>query len=387
MGPLEGVRVLELAAMGPAPFAAMMLADLGADVVRIDRFAAAGELPDSERRIRSTDPTAYVMHRGRRSVAIDLKQRAGADLVLDMVGRSDVLLEGYRPGVAERLGLGPDDCLARNPKLVYGRMTGWGQDGPLAQRAGHDINYIALSGALASIAREGERPMPPVNFVGDMGGGGMMLALGVVAALLSASRTGTGQVVDTAIVDGAAVLTTMLYGLLAQGRWSHAPGTNFVDTGSPFYEVYETGDAKFMAVGAIEPRFYGILLEKLGLPPEDEQAQNDPSTWGEKKKLFAEIFAGRTRDEWTAIFEGTDACVSPVLTIAEARGHPHNAARRTFVEVGGLVQPAPAPRFSRTPSDLGALPPAPGQDTRAVLEDFGVSADEIAELERAGVLG
>jgi alpha-methylacyl-CoA racemase len=387
VGPLDGVRVLEIAGMGPGPFAAMMLADMGADVIRIDRFAGRRELPDTERRVRGTDPTKYVLHRGRRSLAVDLKEAAAIELVLDLVSRSEVLLEGFRPGVTERLGLGPEECLARNPKLVYGRMTGWGQDGPLASTAGHDINYIALSGALASIAREGERPMPPVNFVGDMGGGGLMLAYGVVCALLSAARTGVGQVVDASIVDGSAALSVMLYGLLAQGRWSQTPGANFVDTGSPYYEVYETSDRRYVAVGAIEPRFYAELLEKLGLEPEDEATQNDRSRWPASKAKFAKIFATRTRDEWTARFEGTDACVTPVLTMAEAASHPHNRAREVFVEAGGIVQPAPAPRFSRTTPELERLPPAPGQHTDEVLRDFGLAEVDIVALREKGIVG
>ena len=386
MGPLAGVRVLELAGMGPAPFAAMMLADMGADVVRIDRYSGSGALPDSERRIRGTDPTRYVMHRGRQSLGIDLKRPGAAQLMLDLVERSDVFLEGYRPGVAERLGIGPGDCLGRNPRLVYGRMTGWGQDGPLAQRAGHDINYIALSGALASIAREGQRPMPPVNFVGDMGGGGLMLGFGVVCGLLNVARTGEGQVIDSAIVDGSAALTVMLYGLLAQGRWSHTPGANFVDTGSPYYEVYETSDRKYVAVGAIEPTFYAALLQKLGLPDEEVQHQNDRTSWPRLKATFAEIFASRTRDEWATIFEGSDACVSPVLTLEEAAAHPHNQVRQAFVEVDGIVQPAPAPRFSRTPAELDRLPPAPGADTDDVLRRFGKTDDDIAALRREGIV-
>ena len=349
MGPLDGVRVIEMAGMGPGPFAAMLLADLGAEVVRVDRWSSSGDLPDTERRVRGTDPTRYVLHRGRRSLGIDLKATGATELLLDMVAQADALIEGYRPGVMERLGLGPDACLTRNPRLVYGRMTGWGQDGPLAATAGHDINYIALSGALYQVARPGERPLPPVNFVGDMGGGGLMLAYGMVCGLLAVARGGRGQVVDAAITDGSALLTAMLYGLVAQGRWSATPGTNFADTGAPYYEVYETADGRHVAVGAIEPRFYATLIGKLGLEPEDEATQNDRSRWPETKRRFAEIFRTRTRDEWAAFFEDTDACVTPVLSMEEAPHHPHNVARSTFVQVDGVVQPARPPGSERRP--------------------------------------
>jgi alpha-methylacyl-CoA racemase len=387
MGPLTGVRVIELAGMGPGPFAAMMLADMGADVIRVDRFAGGAELPDTERRVRGQDPSRYVMHRGRRSIAVDLKHPRAVELILRMTEDADVLTEGFRPGVAERLGLGPRECLARNPRLVYGRMTGWGQDGPLAPRAGHDINYIALSGALANFARAGQAPVPPVNLAGDMGGGGLVLAFGVVCAVLHASRTGQGQVVDAAIVDGSAALTAMLYGLLAQGRWSGTPGTNFADTGAPYYDVYETADGRHVAAGAIEPRFYNLLLQGLGLPPEDEKEQNDQSKWPDKKRRFAAIFKTRTRDEWAEAFAGTDACVTPVLTLGEAAGHPHNQARSTFTELDGITQPAPAPRFSQTPAQLARRPPLPGEHTGEVLAGLGFKPDEIADYRDAGVIG
>ena len=387
MGPLAGVRVIELAGMGPGPFAAMMLADMGADVIRVDRSAGDAELPDTERRVRGQDPSRYVMHRGRRSIAVDLKHPRAGDLILRMVECSDVLIEGFRPGVAERLGLSPDACLARNPRLVYGRMTGWGQDGPLAPRAGHDINYIALSGALANFAREGQAPVPPVNLVGDMGGGGLMLAFGVVCAVLHASRSGRGQVVDAAIVDGSAALTAMLYGLLAQGRWTSTPGTNFADTGAPYYDVYETADGRHVAVGAIEPRFYNVLLQQLGLSPEDEREQNDRATWPEKKRLFARIFRTRTRDEWAEVFAATDACVTPVLSLDEAARHPHNQARGTFTELDGITQPAPAPRFSATRARLTRRPPVPGEHTDEVLAELGFKPDEIADYRDARIIG
>jgi alpha-methylacyl-CoA racemase len=387
MGPLDGVRVIEMAGMGPGPFAAMMLADLGADVVRVDRWSDSGDLPDTERRVRGTDPTRYVLHRGRRSLGVDLKAPGAAELLLDMAAQADALIEGFRPGVMERLGLGPDACLARNPKLIYGRMTGWGQHGPLAATAGHDINYIALSGALDQVARHGERPVPPVNLVGDMGGGGLMLAYGIVCGLLAVARGGRGQVVDAAITDGSAVLTAMLYGLVAQGRWSTTPGTNFADTGAPYYEVYQTADGKHVAVGAIEPRFYATLLDKLGLPAEDEITQNDRSRWPQAKRRFAEIFRARTRDEWTACFEGTDACVTPVLSMEEAPRHPHNLARSSFVQVDGVLQPAPAPRFSASATTILKPPPAPGDDTVSVLRDYGTTPARIEELRSQKVIG
>jgi alpha-methylacyl-CoA racemase len=304
-----------------------------------------------------------------------------------MAAQSDALIEGFRPGVMERLGLGPDACLARNPRLIYGRMTGWGQDGPLAATAGHDINYIALSGALDQVARAGERPLPPVNFVGDMGGGGLVLAYGVVCALLAVARGGAGQVVDAAITDGSALLTAMLYGLVAQGRWSTTPGTNFADTGAPYYEVYETADGKHVAVGAIEPRFYATLIGKLGLEPEAEATQNDQSRWPQTKVRFAEIFRTRTRDEWAAYFENTDACVTPVLSMEEAPHHPHNRARSSFVQIDGVVQPAPAPRFSASATRIGKPPPAPGEDTASVLRDYGFTLARIELLRSQKAIG
>jgi alpha-methylacyl-CoA racemase len=365
-GPLTGVRVVELAGLGPGPFAAMLLADLGADVIRVDRPPAAG----------TTDPRAYVMHRGRRSIALDLKDDAGRDVALRLIDRADALVEGHRPGVMERLGLGPDVCLARNPRLVYGRMTGWGQDGPLASTAGHDIDYIALSGALSVAARRGERPVPPVNLVGDFGGGGAFLALGIVAALWEAARSGRGQVVDAAMVDGSAVLTTMLHGLLAQGRWRDEAGVNFADTGSPYYDVYECADGRFVAVGAIEHPFYLELLRGLGLDGDDLPDRRDEASWPALKARFAEVFRTRTRDEWAEQFAGTDACVAPVLTLTEAPRHPHNVERSTFVEHAGIVQPAPAPRFARTPLRLDRPAPAPGDHTDEILAELGLAGRE-----------
>jgi alpha-methylacyl-CoA racemase len=378
-GPLEGVRIVELAGIGPTPFAGMMLTDAGADVVRIDRSERAIYPPNQE-------PHVDLMNRGRRSVAVDLKHPDGVALVLQLVERADGLMEGFRPGVAERLGLGPDQCLARNPKLVYGRMTGWGQDGPMATAAGHDIDYIALAGVLDPIGRAGERPVPPLNLVGDFGGGGMLLAFGMLAAILHAGRTGEGQVVDAAMVDGAAALMTLTYTLLATGMWKEERGTNLLDTGAPFYEVYETSDGGYMAVGAIEPQFYAELIKLTGLAEEDLPEQMDRDEWPKMKERFAAVFATKTRDEWTSIFEGTDACVAPVLSMTEAPDHPHNARRGTFCEVAGVLQPAPAPRFSATPSSIRWPPPNPGQRADEALSDWGVSDAEIAKLRGSGAI-
>ncbi len=374
-GPLAGARVVELAGLGPGPFAAMLLADLGADVVRVDRPGPGAE-----------DPHAYVMHRGRRSVAVDLKTDDGRAVVLRLVEGADALVEGNRPGVMERLGLGPAPCLARNPRLVYGRMTGWGQEGPLAPTAGPDIDYIALSGALAIASRHGERPVPPVNLLGDFGGGGAVLALGIVAALWEAARSGRGQVVDAAMVDGSAVLTTMLHGLLAQGRWRDEAGVNFADTGSPFYEVYECADGRHIAVGALERPFYERLLAGLGLEGADLPDRGDEAHWPALKDRFAAVFRTRTRDEWAEVFAATDACVAPVLTLTEAPRHPHNVERSTFVERAGIVQPAPAPRFSRTATALDRTPPAPGDHTDEVLAELGFDPIEIERLRTAGAV-
>ena len=339
----------------------MLLADMGADVVRIDR-------PDQP----AADPRPYVMNRGRRSVAANLKSESGREVALQLVDRADALIEGFRPGVMEKLGLGPDACMARNPRLVYGRMTGWGQEGPLAPTAGHDIDYIALSGALSVVARRGERPVPPVNLLGDMGGGGVFLALGIVSALWEAAHSGQGQVVDAAMTDGSAVLTTMLHGMMAQGRWRDEAGTNFADSGSPYYDAYECADGRYVAVGAIELRFYDELLTQLGLDPSQLPDRRDRAQWPELKRLLAEAFRARTRDQWAEQFAGSDACVAPVLTLTEAPQHPHNRARATFVERDGIVQPAPAPRFSRTPSELRLPPPRSGEHTDEVLTELGL---------------
>ena len=378
-GPLEGVRLIELAGLGPAPFAGMMLADAGADIIRIDRSDRATYPPKAGAHV-------DLMNRGRRSVAVDLKHPDGVALVLDLVGGADGLMEGFRPGVAERLGLGPEECLARNPKLVYGRMTGWGQDGPMATAAGHDIDYIALSGALGAIGREGERPLPPLNLVGDFGGGGMLLAFGMVAAILGARVTGSGQVVDAAMVDGAAALMTMTYTLRAAGIWQDERGTNLLDTGAHFYEVYECADGGYFGVGAIEPQFYAELMRLLGLGDEDLSTQMDRTTWPAMKERFAAIFASKTRDEWEAVFAGTDACAAPVLSPAEAPDHPHNKVRGTFTEVAGVVQPAPAPRFLATPGEIRRPPPHPGQHGDEALADWGLSDRQVADLRSSGAI-
>jgi len=373
-GPLAGVRVVELASIGPAPFAAMLLADLGADVIRVDR-PGEPSLPVP------LPPESDLLRRGRPSVALDLKHPDGLATTLALVEQADVLLEGYRPGVAERLGLGPDDCLARNPRLVYGRMTGWGQDGPLAHAAGHDIGYVAVTGALHAIGRVGGPPQVPVNLVGDFGGGALYLVVGVLAALLEARTSGRGQVVDAAIVDGTAHLSSLVVGLASAGLWSDRRGTNLLDTGAPFYDVYETSDGGWLAVGPLEPAFYAELLHLLDLT-DAAPDRLDPAQWPALRTLLADAFRTRTRDAWTAVFEGTDACVEPVLSYAEAPAHPHLAARGTYVEHHGIVQPAPAPRFSRTPAVLGAPPSTPGADTRAALAAWGV--DDVDALIASG---
>jgi alpha-methylacyl-CoA racemase len=378
VGPLEGMTVIEVASLGPGPFCAMVLADLGARVIRVDRKEGGGAgLP------LAMDP----LSRGRHSIVVDLKRAEAAEVVLRLVERADVLVEGFRPGVAERLGIGPDACLARNPRLVYGRMTGWGQDGPLAARAGHDIDYIALVGALHPIGRAGGPPVPPLNLLGDFGGGGMLAALGILAALWERQRSGLGQVVDAAMVDGSALLTAMFHGMRAAGLWSDERGTNLLDTGAPFYDCYETADGRFMAVGALEPQFFMALCGGLGLDPAGLPMQYDPSSWPVLRERFAAAFHGRTRDEWEQVFGGIDACVAPILTMEEAIRHPHNVARGTFVEVGGITQPGPAPRFSRTPSAVPAPPAAPGEHTEEILAESGFSEAEVAGLRAAGAIG
>ena len=368
MGPLHGVRVIELESLAPAPFGCMVLADLGADVLRVDRPGSAGHPV-----VRPTDPLV----RGRRSIRLNLKDPAGLAVLLRLLDAADVLVEGYRPGVAERLGCGPEVCLDRNPRLVYARMTGWGQDGPLAAAAGHDIDYIAVAGSLDPIGRAGERPVPPLNLLGDFGGGGMLLAVGVLAALLERERSGHGQVVDAAMVDGSALLATFIHGLRAGGAWRDERGSNLLDGGAPFYDTYQTADGKFVAVGALEAKFYAELVSRLGLDVSDLPPQLDPAGWPALRERLTAAFAARTQAEWTEVFDGSDACVTPVLSMADAPGHPHNVARGTFIEVGGVRQPAPAPRFSRTPAAVPDPPPVPGSDTEAVLTSLGYSPAEI----------
>jgi alpha-methylacyl-CoA racemase len=382
MGPLAGYRIIEMAGIGPAPFAAMLLADMGAEVIRVDRREAADLGLPSQR-----EPRFDVLLRGRRSIAVDVKADAGRAVVKRLAANADALIEGFRPGVMERLSLGPAELLALNPKLVFGRMTGFGQDGPLANAAGHDINYIALAGALHAIGRQGEAPVPPLNLVGDFGGGGMFLAFGVVCALLEAQRSGKGQVVDAAMVDGSATLMALMFGLHAQGTWKDERGVNVLDTGAPWYDTYRTKDGKWLAVGAIEKRFYEAFIERLGLSLADLPRQHDRAGWPELRRRFAEAIAGKTRDKWESIFAGSDACVAPVLALGEVAQHAHNAARATFVQRDGVLQPAPAPRFSRTAPEMGAAPRQPGADTGAVLADFGFSEAEIAALREGGVVG
>lgn len=376
-GPLHGVVVTELAGLGPAPFCGMVLADLGATVIRVDRPGGAS-VP-----IGSVDTD--VMNRGKQSVAVDLKSPESAAVVLRLVEGSDALIEGFRPGVAERLGVGPAECLARNPSLVYGRMTGWGQTGPMADRAGHDIDYIALSGALHSIGPP-EKPIPPLNLVGDFGGGGMLLAMGLLAAIIHARSSGEGQVVDAAMVDGSALLMASHHGFLADGWWVPERASNLLDGAAPFYTTYETSDGGHVAVGALEPQFFAALLDGLGLSAEDVGAQNDRERWPAMRDLFAARFKTRTRDEWATHFHGTDACVAPVLSMSEAADHPHNSYRGTFLEVEGVSQPAPAPRFSKTPAGVDRGPSDPGADTDAVLSAAGFRDEEIGRLRESGAI-
>ena len=375
VGPLAGVSVVELAGIGPAPFAAMVLADLGADVVRVDRPGVLNAVARMD-----------VLNRGRRSVAVDLKSPAGAEVVLRAAARADALIEGFRPGVAERLGVGPDACLARNPQLVYGRMTGWGQDGPYAHEAGHDITYAAVAGALAHIGRAGQPPTPPLNLVADFGGGGMLLALGVVSGVLAARTGGRGQVVDAAMVDGVALLMAPFFMALRSGYFSNERGTNLLDSGAPFYDCYACADGNWVAVGALEAQFFAALVAGLGIDPAEVGEQHDRSRWPSMRNRFADAFAARSRDEWVAHFAGRDACVAPVLTTEETLADPHLSARGTVVDVEGVLQPAPAPRFGATPAELDQPPPAPGEHTDEVLADLGYSVDEVASLREAGAV-
>jgi alpha-methylacyl-CoA racemase len=380
MGPLKGLRIIEMAGIGPAPFCGMMLADMGAEVIRIDRREKADL--GLERA-----PAYEVMNRGRKSIALDIKKPEAVEIVKRLAKDADALIEGFRPGVMERLGLGPDVLAAVNPRLVFGRMTGFGQEGPLAQRAGHDINYIALAGVLDHLGRAGERPVHPLNLVGDFGGGGMYLAFGVVCAMLEARRSGKGQVVDAAMVDGAASLMAMFHGMWSEGIWREERGTNMLDTGAPWYDVYETKDGKWVSIGSIEKRFYADLLGRLGLGDVKLPDQHDRSGWPELRTRFTQIFKSRTRSEWEVAFEGSDACFAPVLAISEVTKHPHNAIRDTFVVKEGVQQPAPAPRFSRTRPEVAAAPREAGHDTRALLAQAGYAETEIARFETDGVVG
>jgi alpha-methylacyl-CoA racemase len=369
--------MIELGGIGPVPYGSMLLADAGAEILRITR-------PEAPRGL-GTAGSDFLL-RSRTSIGVDLKSEGGVQLVLDLVANADALLEGFRPGVAERMGLGPEVCLGANPRLVYGRMTGWGQDGPWSGVAGHDINYIAIGGALWAIGRKGERPVPPLNLVGDFGGGGMMLAFGVAAALVEAARSGKGQVVDAAMLDGAASLTTMLHSHRALGAWQDERGVNILDTGAPFYEVYETADGGYFAVGAIEPQFYAALVAGLGLEGAELPHQMDRNQWPVMKERFAAIFRSKTRDEWSAVFDGVDACATPVLSPAEAPSHPHVAARRTFQDIEGKVQPAPAPRFERTPGETVPGGYATGEEADAVLKGWGMEPGRLAALRAEGSL-
>ncbi len=379
MGPLEGVKIVELAGIGPGPFAGMLLSDMGADILRIDRSQQVNAAMFDK-------PNLEPLYRGRRSIGVDLKHPDGVELVLSLIEHADALVEGYRPGVTERLGLGPDVCLARNPRLVYGRMTGWGQEGPMAQAAGHDINYIALAGALAHFGRAGGKPTPPINLVGDFGGGGMFMAFGVVCGILEAQRSGKGQVIDVAMVDGSAVLMTMMWGLIKIGAWQEELGENVLDTGAPFYDTYETADGKFISLGSLEPQFYAELIRRLGLEGEDLPVQMDRNGWDQLRTRFTELFKMKTRDEWDAVLRGSDACYAPVLTMSEAAKDQHIQARATIIDRGGVLQPAPAPRFSRTTAEIQRDAPWPGQHTDEALRAWGVADDQIAKLRDAGAI-
>ena len=378
MGPLSGKRIIEIAGIGPGPFCAMLLSDLGAEVIRVDRASTvADELPDL--------PSLDLLNRGRRSIGINLKDPNGVETVLKLIESSDALIEGFRPGVAERLGIGPEDCLTRNPKLIYGRMTGWGQYGSYSSMAGHDINYIALSGVLGMIGRKDEKPVPPVNLIGDFGGGGMILALGVCAALVEVASSGKGQVIDAAMTDGSALLATMVHSFKAMGIWGDR-GTNLLDTGAPFYDVFECSDGKFISIGSIEPQFYSELLRITGLDQQENPKQMDRQSWDEMKSKIASAIKSKSREEWENLMEGTDVCFAPVLTIDEAYDHPHNLERNTFIEVAGVKQPAPAPRFSRTPASITSPPPHPGEHTEEILLDSGFTISEISSLREQNVI-
>ena len=378
MGPLSGKRIVEIAGIGPGPFCAMLLADLGAEVIRVDRASAVPDImPDS--------PNLDLLNRGRRSVGVNLKTPEGIETVLKLVQESDALIEGFRPGVAERLGIGPEECLARNPKLIYGRMTGWGQEGTYSSMAGHDINYIALSGVLGMIGREGGKPIPPVNLVGDFGGGGMLLALGICAALVETAKSEKGQIIDAAMTDGSALLSTMMHSFKAMGMWGDR-GTNLLDTGAPFYDVFECADGEFISLGSIEPQFYSELLRITEIDQSENPKQMDRAGWAEMKSKIGDAIKGKTRSEWEELMEGTDVCFAPVLSMDEAYEHPHNKQRNTFIEIAGVMQPAPAPRFSRTPAAVSSPPPHAGQHTEEVLAGLGLTKDEILMLREQNII-
>ncbi len=379
MGPLHGVRVVEMAGLAPVPYAGMILADFGAEVIRVDRTPTAGG---------AFDATRDFLARGKKSIGINMKDPRGVDALLRLIERADVLVEPFRPGVMEKLGVGPDVALGRNPRLVYARLTGWGQDGPYAPMAGHDINYIAISGALSCFGRKGEKPIPPVNLLGDFAGGGMLCAMGIVMALYERSLSGKGQVIDSAMVDGAAHLSSFIFGFRAGGLWSDERGTNMLDTGAPFYDTYETADGKFMSVGSIEPQFYAQLVKGLGLNPKEMPHQFDRDAWPKTAARFAEVFRSKTRAEWSEIFDGTDACVAPVMGLGEVQDHPHNQARHTFATgLQGAIAPQPGPRFSRTPGKASTEAPLPGADCEAIFAEIGIDAAEFAKLRDAGAIG
>ncbi len=372
-GPLDGLKVIEMAGLGPCPLAGQLLADLGADVVVIDRASAPADVTDVNRR-------------GKRSIALNLKAQEGLALARDLIANADIVIEGFRPGVMEKLGLGPADCHAENPGLIFGRMTGWGQDGPLAMTAGHDLNYLSLSGALGAMGRADDVPTPPLNLVADYGGGSMFLLLGVLSALFERSRSGRGQVVDAAMVDGVPAMMGLIHQWLARGDWTGERENNLLDGGAPFYRCYATRDGRAISVGPLEPQFFAELVRLAGLPPEHLQDQNDRTTWADRRALYAQVFASKTRDEWIEIFDGTDACVAPVLDWDEVEQHPHNAARGTFTRVDGVMQAAPAPRFDRTPPDAPSPPRAPGGDADSILQGLNMDAAAIARLRSAGAI-
>ena len=373
MGPLKGIKIIEMAGIGPGPFCGMVLADLGAEVIRVDRASAKG-----------TGSRQEASNRGKKSIAVDLKSKEGVEIVLKLVQEADAIFEGFRPGVMERLGLGPEECMELNESLVYGRMTGWGQDGPLANAAGHDINYISLSGALAAIGRPGSPPVPPLNLIGDFGGGGMLLALGLVSALLESKQSGKGQVVDAAMTDGSALLMTMIYTMQSSGFWKDSMGSNMLDGGAHFYDTYECSDGKFISLGSIEPQFYKLLCDLAGFDNNLSSDQMSRDDWPEKKKAVKEIILTKTREEWCQIMEGTDVCFAPVLNMEEAPNHPHNKARQTFIELEGVTQPAPAPRFSRTNPEVQSSPSLVGEHTDEILQSLNLGADEIEKLKTSG---